>query len=71
MSATALAIIGGIGFVTVTAILVSQKAQTSSVLQSASGFATQIIQAAVSPVTGTSPTVTFGSNAVNAQGVAQ
>lgn len=71
MSAAAMAIIGGIGFITITAILVSQKAQTSSVLQSASGFATQIIQAAVSPVTGNNQTVNFGSNAVNAQGVSQ
>lgn len=71
MSTTVGLVITIVGTVTVLAIVLSQKAQTSSVLQSAGGFATSIINAAVAPVSGTTPTPTYGSNAVNATGAIQ
>lgn len=46
------AIASGIIVVAIVAVLVSQNAQTSSVLSSATGGFAQILQVAVSPVTG-------------------
>ena len=65
MNATVVAIIGGIFTVTMFAVALSNKAQTSSVLQSTAGLATSIINAAVSPVTGNNQSATFGSSGAN------
>lgn len=68
MNSTLVAAGTGLVTIIVIALVLSQKAQTSSVLQSAGGFATSIINAAVSPVTGNTQTASYGSNAVNATG---
>jgi hypothetical protein len=52
---SSLALVIGLAIV---AVIVSQKAQTPTVLSAAGAALSSVIQAAVSPVTGTTPTTT-------------
>lgn len=57
ISNSLIAIVSGIIGLAIVAVLVSQKAQTGTVLQSAGGALSSIIAAAVSPVTGQSSAI--------------
>ena len=61
-------VIAGIIGLAIVAVLVAQKAQTSTVLTGAGSALAQVIHEAVSPVTGSS---TFASNGAPAQGQSQ
>ena len=60
IGATVVVVIGGVITLAMVAVLVGQKAQTSSVIQGAGTALSSVIGAAVAPVTG-STTNTFGS----------
>jgi membrane DNA delivery protein len=57
---TLITVVGGVITLAMVAVLVGQKAQTSSVIQGAGTALSSVIGAAVAPVTG-STTSTFGS----------
>jgi hypothetical protein len=57
----AVAVIGGIVGLAIVAVLVSQKAQTSGVIQAAGSALSGIIGAAVGPITGSTASSTLGN----------
>lgn len=65
---TFLAVIGSVIGLAIVAVLVSQRAQTPSVISAGGSALASIIGAAVAPVTGSGPS-NFGSNALGALGV--
>jgi PRD1 phage membrane DNA delivery len=67
VSAGLIAIVTGAIGLAIVAVLVSQRAQTPSVLSAAGDALSSVIGAAVSPVTGGSGSV-FGSSGINAAG---
>jgi PRD1 phage membrane DNA delivery len=67
VSATVLSVVGAVIGLAIVAVLVSQKAQTSQVLQGAGSALSGVIAAAVGPVTG-SGTNSFGSPGSNPAG---
>lgn len=58
---TFITVVGGIIGLAIVAVLVAQKAQTATVVQGVGSALSNVITAAVSPVTGTTSTNTFGS----------
>ncbi len=54
--------------VAIIAVLVSSKAQTGSILQAGGGAFSQALEAAVSPVTGSSPSIGTGSYGMSSFG---
>lgn len=65
---TLITVVGGVIALAMVAVLVGQKAQTSTVLQGAGKALSSVIGAAVAPVSG-STTSTFGSSSNNIGGV--
>jgi hypothetical protein len=69
VSASVVSVIASIIGLAIVAVLVSQKAQTSQVLQGAGSALSKVIAAAVGPVTGSSGN-SFGAPGNNAAGTA-
>ena len=65
---TVITVVAGVIGLAMVAVLVSQKAQTSTVIQGAGTALSSIIGAAVAPVSGTSTTNMLGSSGTNATG---
>ena len=65
---TLITVVAGVLGLAMVAVLVSQKAQTSTVIQGAGTALSSIIGAAVAPVSGSNTTSMLGSSGSNATG---
>ena len=65
---TLITVVAGVLTLAMIAVVVSQKAQTSTVIQGAGTALSSVIAAAVAPVSGNSGTTSLGSTSNNATG---